>query len=227
MIRTTTVILASTLLALAGCATPQKMDLTRETQQVDVSKKSVVLISAEIANLHKPDYQPGATVVHVEKPNADKSEDRLNFAVDAEGTEVTKSGNRYLLRVSIEPGKYVLRGISGTSGNFPVRGMFFMPLHVDLDVVPGSIIYAGRIQGRIRARDEGKNEFRAGSVIPLIDQSVTGFSSGTFDVTVMDVENEDLARFRSAFPALRASKIVKQVLPPFNRAVAQSWWESR
>jgi hypothetical protein len=216
---------ASAAMALGGCATPTKMDLTREVQQIDVSKKSILLLSAEISNPYKSGYQPNASVVHVEKPNASSSEDRLNFLVDAEGTEATPSGNKYLFRISLEPGKYVLRGVTGSSGTFPVRGMFFMPLHMDIEVKPGSVVYAGRVRGTVRARDEANNEFRAGPVIPLIDQSVTGFSSGTFDVAILDAEKEDLARFQNAFPALRSSRVAKQVLPPFNRKVAQTWWE--
>jgi hypothetical protein len=199
------------------------MELTKETDKIDISGKSMLLMSAVIANDYKPDYQPDARVLYVEKENAQNSEDRLNFLADLDGTISTARGNKYMFRMSLQPGRYKLLGISGTSGSFPVRGTFFMPIHADVIVEPATIAYLGRVEGRIRERNG--NEFRAGIVLPLIDQAVTGFSGGTFDVMVSDATAEDIQVMQNIFPALNGLAIQPRVLPPFDRQKAQKWWE--
>jgi hypothetical protein len=54
---------------------------------------------------------------------------------------------------------------------------------------------------------------RAGSVIPLIDQSVTGFSSGTFVVEVSENYEEDTQLITKRFPYLAGKDIRKMILP--------------
>lgn len=71
-----------------------------------------------------------------------------------------------------------------------------------------------------------QNEFRAGLPFPLVDQAVTGFSGGTFDVEIIDQFEKDELEFKSRFPALRDVNIQKAILPPFDRTKAQKWWEA-
>jgi len=208
---------------LSGCATPVKMGLNKESTHVDVSKESLLLLTAKLSNAYKPSYQPEAYALQVEKQDADESAERFNFLADKEGTVKSPEGNEYVFRVSIPPGNYVIRGITGFSGIFPVRGNFFLPLHSDVTVTPQSVVYLGRVEGNVRERQDG--EFRAGAPVPLIDQAVTGFSGGTFDVTITDSSDKDLAQLKTIFPALQTVEVQKNVLPPFDRARAQQWWE--
>jgi hypothetical protein len=67
-------------------------------------------------------------------------------------------------------------------GIFPFHGFFFAPLHEDLDVEPNSVVYLGQVDATAVERKDG--ELRAGPVIPLIDQAATGFSGGTWDISV-------------------------------------------
>ncbi|TLS75692.1 hypothetical protein FE236_09020 [Mariprofundus erugo] len=99
-----------------------------------------------------------------------------------------------------------------------------MPIHGDIEVKANSVTYIGRASGVMRERHG--NEFRAGPVIPLVDQSVTGFASGTFDVTISDQSQEDISAYQDIFPALRKADIEVHVLPPFDRERAQRWWDS-
>jgi len=48
---------------------------------------------------------------------------------------------------------------------------------------------------------------------PFIDQSIAGFSSGTFDVVVEDKFDEDMKSFISEYPALKKVKVEKSILP--------------
>lgn len=210
---------------LAGCATPLSMDIKRDTPQIDVSKKSLLLMSAEITNEYKPGFQPNPRIVYFEKPVVNGSEDRLNFIVDDQAAVKNGSGDRYLFRMQVEPGEYVIRGVGSFARRFPIMASFFMPMHSTVTVPPNAVVYLGRVSGKVRERNEAANEFRAGAPIPLVDQGVAGASGGTFDVVIADAEAEDIPSFRAQFPVLNSQTIVKQVMPAFNRQVAQQWWQ--
>ena len=160
----------------------------------------------------------------VETPNAKDSKDRLNFMTDREGTFVTKDMNKYIFRARLKPGKYVVQGIFGYSGIFPVHGTFFMPLHCEIEAKKGEVIDLGKVIAHTRKRQG--NEFRAGPLLPLLDQAVTGFSETTFVVQTEASQAADLKEMKILFPALRTAQIVEDPLPPFDREAAQKWWEA-
>jgi hypothetical protein len=62
-------------------------------------------------------------------------------------------------------------------------------------------------------------------LLPLIDQAITGMSNNTWDVKVEDMSAKDLALFRDNYPALRPVTVETTLLPPFDRAAAQRWWD--
>ncbi|MDB4983094.1 MAG: hypothetical protein JWM82_3846, partial [Myxococcales bacterium] len=100
---------------------------------------------------------------------------------------------------------------------------FFAPLHAPLHVAAPGVYYLGHVDAAVR---EGVgNELKAGVSVPLIDQSIAGASGGTFDVAISDQWTIDEPLFRNAFPGLDGVPIQKMILPPFNRAVAQKWWQ--
>lgn len=76
-------------------------------------------------------------------------------------------------------------------------------------------------------RERQGNEFRAGPVIPLIDQGVAGASGGTFDIVVSDQWDTDQALFEKNFPALKGIEVRKSLVPAFDRAKAQKLWEAQ
>jgi hypothetical protein len=99
-----------------------------------------------------------------------------------------------------------------------------MPIHANVEAKSNTVTYIGRASGITRKRQEG--EFRSGPPLPLLDQSVSGFSGSTFDVELSDQREEDLKAFRLIFPALTDVDIQIDALPPFDRERAQSWWEN-
>jgi len=106
-----------------------------------------------------------------------------------------------------------------------VRGSFFTPLHTPLESKSPGVFYLGHVSAVVRERQG--SEFRAGPAIPLIDQGVVGASGGTFDIAIVDGLASDEPQFRSRFPALNGATVQKAILPPFDRAKAQKWWEER
>lgn len=92
-----------------------------------------------------------------------------------------------------------------------------------MEVTDNGVFYLGQVNAVVRERQG--NEFRAGPPIPLIDQAVIGASGGTFDIEIVDAQARDEALFRERFPALKDATIRKAMLPGFDRARAQKWWE--
>lgn len=216
--------LAAILSLMSGCATVHEMGVDKNTETLNLNGDGLVLMSLELSNQYKPDYQPQVLVTHVETPDADSTEDRHNFKTDLDGTINSGGGSRYMLRMQLKPGKYVVRGATCMYRALLLNAICLLPIHADIEVSADTVTYLGRVSGVMRERKD--DEFRAGPVIPLIDQGVTGFSSSTFDVTISDQSEEDLKSYRMLFPALSKAEIRPGILPPFDRARAQAWWET-
>ncbi|MFL6624737.1 MAG: hypothetical protein ACJ8NR_19270 [Sulfurifustis sp.] len=225
--RSLIVILAFLALVLSGCATPLPMAFEDDSYRMTETSKPVLLMTATIKNKYKTSYQPRLLVVNVEKPDAKDSSDRLNFKADEKARNETDSpdaGNSYLIRLELEAGRYQIMGLTSLATVFPVNGFFFAPLHSSIEVKERGVFYLGHVNATVRERQG--NEFKAGPSIPLIDQAVVGASGGTFDIEITDNFATDEGVFRSKFPALAGVTIKKAILPAFDRAKAQQWWEA-
>ena len=213
-------------LALTGCATRTKMAFQDDADRLTEKSKPVFLMTATIKNTYKTSFQPRLIIVHVEKPGAKEAADRLNFTMDDKAKNETDSadtGNSYLLRLELDPGRYEILGLSSQARSFPIIGFFFAPMHSDVEVKGGGVFYLGHVTATVRERQG--NEFKAGPSIPLIDQAIAGASGGTFDIAITDELAVDEPAFRAKFPALAGVTITKAILPAFDRAKAQQWWE--
>lgn len=206
---------------LAGCA--PGMSLKSTTPAVDVGKQSLLLLSVQVANGKVPACIPEAAQFVVEGAGGQS----LTFRADQEGlvaNRVERNYNRYVMRVALDPGAYTVRGVGGICRMFPFTGNWFLPIHGEIEVPPGQVVYAGRVTGV--TRDKTDADFRAGQMIPLIDQATVGFSNGTWDVTISDASADDLPAMKQAFPALQAVSVRTLILPPFDRREAYTWWDT-
>ncbi len=213
-------------LLLSGCATPTKMAFADGTDAVAKTNKPVFLLTATIKNTYKQKFQPKLLVVNVERAEVKGSADRINFTMDDKAKHETGSpisGNDYFLRLELEPGEYVIRGLTSMSQSFPITALFFAPLHVKVDSTKPGVYYLGHVEATVRERQE--KEFKAGPSIPLIDQAVAGASGGTFDIAISDQWEKDGPKFLSRFPVLNSVAVEKAIMPPFDREKAQQWWE--
>jgi hypothetical protein len=144
----------------------------------------------------------------------EKSED-LAFTVVQPYRASADEANQFeefLVSLALAPGTYELTGVRVASGSVLMPGNGMVPVNATFQVPPGKAIYLGRIEA-VRRERQG-DEPRAGPVIPLIDQSVTGFSGGTFDVKLFDGYDHDLPLMRAEYPALRNLTVEKLLLPP-------------
>jgi hypothetical protein len=211
---------------VTGCATKTPMVFGDDGEKLSDKSKPVLLMTATIKNSYKPGYQPKVLVLHVERPGATESKDRMNFVMDDKAKNESDDpvkGSQYFIRMELEPGTYDIKGMTSMSQSFPVIATFFTPMHSVLNVKGSGVIYLGHVEATVRERQG--NEFKAGPSIPLLDQALSGASGGTFDVAITDAFATDEALFRSRFSALKDAAITKQILAPFDRAKAQDWWE--
>jgi hypothetical protein len=200
------------------------MAFEKGAKTIDTSEKSVVLMAVEISRSDDSRFVPKPIAVKLELPNAKSKEERQNFKLNEDQDTVVDGGRLvYLTRMALKPGKYKMGDVTGLASAFPFVGTFVVPLLMDLEVKPNSITYVGRVTAKLRPRQG--DEFRAGPVVPLIDQAATGLSGGTWDVTTENMSQRDLALYRAQFPALQSATIETSPLPPFDRAAAQRWWD--
>jgi hypothetical protein len=213
-------------LIMPGCATRMNMAFQDDAQKLTPTSKPVFLMTATVKNTYKTYFQPKLSVVFVEKEGAKEKEDRFNFSMDEKSkneTNTLESGNNYLMRMELNPGSYEVRAILGQAYGFPLVGTYLLPVHAPFKSIGPGVFYLGHIEADVRERKD--NEFKAGPAVPLIDQAITGASTGTFEVVISDQFDKDEPAFRAKFPALAGVEIKKMIVPPFDRKKAQEWWE--
>ena len=207
----------------AGCASVPYMPLA-ENQPIVDSSKPLFLMSVVLKNEYKERWQPRVLNVILEKDGEAGKPQVVVFRMDASGTVTPESGSStYLVRFPAEPVPHTIRGFNSMASAFPIHGFYFVPLHASLAKAEGGVYYLGSVKAVIRERKDG--EFRAGPLIPLIDQAFAGASGGTFDIEIADAYEADIALFRKTFAALKDVEIKKAVLPKWDRAKAQLFWE--
>ena len=209
---------------LTGCANISPMAFDRNASSVDTSAKSIVLMTIDVYRGDDSRYVPHPTLLLLTKPNGSDKEEALGFRITENVDAVAEEGHKiYLARVALAPGQYKVVHVFGDANAFPFHGFFFVPIFEPLVVTPGSITYIGRVSATLRPRADG--EFRAGPLLPLIDQSVTGVSVSTWEINIDNKSEQDLALYRSTYPFLAGAQIAVAPLPPFDRAAAQRRWD--
>ena len=203
--------------AMTGCA-GHKMALTKGQANIDVAKTSIALLSVKVSNQYKPSCQldiAGPVIC----PQSETCSRYPPYLHKTEGPYRSEKDrfNEYLLSLELESGTYNLQYF-WVKFEIPllVGAVGKIPLDTKIDIMPNTISYLGHIDAVLRER-KNDDEIRAGLVIPLIDQAVAGFSTGTFDVVVEDKYDEDMKLFVSEYPALQNTIVEKSILPQWIR----------
>ncbi len=216
-------------LVFGGCASTKPMAYGPDPASVKTAdKQPIYLMTVTVKNPFKTYYLPTLVRVFVERGDGKADGDKFSFAPDEPAKNEMNTdadGNRYFLRLPLDAGKvHRIPQVHFMAAKFPLIGNYYLPLNAELAAGEPGVVYLGHVEASVRERKD--NEFRAGPVIPLIDQNVSGASSGTWDVTVTDKWATDEALFRQRFPALGTSPVRKVVLAPFDRARAQREWDT-
>lgn len=202
---------------LTGCATTP-MPYSKDGETVDLKNNAVVLFTITQKNEYRKGFQPKVDYLYGAVEGSKESKDRFTLAPDDKSEFVTNTvekGNKYLMRVMLKPGTYFLSHALSHARFFPITTTYWLPIASPFKVEGPGVIYLGNISGNIRERKEG--EFRAGGVLPLIDQAIGGASGGTYDITIADEWEKDQVDFLQRFPQLKDIEVKKVILPPFNR----------
>lgn len=204
------IILVLAVVFLTACASGGSLKKSDST--LDTSKQSVLLLSLDLGRHIASRYIPYPQAIRFAYKDAQGKYAIKAIVVDKDaGESASEISNKFLLSASLEPGRYKLESIIGRANAFPFIGHFWLPLLLEFDVPVNSVVHVGHINAMLRPRVG--EEFRAGSVIPLLDQSATGISGSTFDVEVSDATEKDISEFKDNFPVLQNFEINKQILP--------------
>lgn len=200
-------------MVLSGCG--GNLALVKGQAELNASDSSIVLVPIKIANINKPGYQP--VLLSASLDGAD------GHRIDVDGSLFKEEKNKYkeyLMSFILKPGVYTLTDIIGNYKIMLLLNAYcLVPISAAFEVKPNSITYLGHINADIVERKDD-NADRAGSLFPLMDQAIAGFSNGTFVINVEDHYDEDVARYREAYPALKSAKIDKSILPQWKSSKA-------
>ena len=199
---------------MSGCA-GHKMAVTKGQSDIDLTKKSIALLSVRISNQYKPSRQLAlqSVIICPQSEQNCKHDPPSNPGSPYKPYKREKDYfNEYLLKYELESGTYNIDGLY-TTYRIPTLtfGIGFAKLNLTTEIKPNSISYLGHIDIVLREK-KNNAEISAGSAIPFIDQYLAGFSSGTFDVVVEDKFDEDMKSFISEYPALQKVKVEKSIL---------------
>jgi hypothetical protein len=206
-----------TLGILSGCASMKPMALSKETQAIDLTQESVAVMTVRVGNTYKTGYQPRLRYVAVRSEEGEKKNTAFQIGeLLSRDESETNQFEEAVVSFSLPPGKYQLRTVGVASQSLLTPGSGMVPVFTRFEVKPQQVVYLGRIEAVRRERkDDG--ELRAGIVIPLIDQAVSGYSGGTFDVVIRDSYEKDVATLRTLYPALQKVQVTKAVLPKWRK----------
>ncbi|MBL9127645.1 MAG: hypothetical protein JNL97_08360 [Verrucomicrobiales bacterium] len=127
-------------------------------------------------------------------------------------TEVDKDHHAdFLCSVQLDPGTHTIDFILGPAGDgFLVNGRFDLEPDLRFELPAQGVTYLGRLNLLSRERKEG--ERRSGPLLPLIDQSVTGYANSHTDITVEDRADADIPRALELHPVLQGVTISKSLI---------------
>jgi len=203
---------------MSGCA--GNMALTKDQSEIDLSSKSIALLTVKISNQNKPSRQVNLNNIIICPESVMNCRKDISTYPGGPYKIYKKEKdffNEYLLSFALESGRYNLEGFY-TTYNIPmlVAGVGYGDLKLETEIKPNSISYLGHLNITLREKT-GDTEICAGDAIPHLDQAMPGFSSGTFDVVVEDKFDEDMKSFISEYPALQQVKVEKSILPEWIR----------
>ena len=211
------VLFVSLALVVAGCATTNALD---DGKEVTADGKSMAVLVLTITNKHKLKYTPKPKGIYVSsKKTKDHESSLLILGVPKDPrrhqANPDSTYDEYLVGMRLEPGSYTMRNIGVDSNKFPILGSGIVPMGMDFEVKSNTVTYLGRIDVLRRKKEEG--DYMAGIPFPLIDQAVSGYSNGTFDVKIVDNYENDVEMFKEKYTALKSYTVEKNVLPAWQR----------
>ena len=192
---------------LTGCAGIRPMALSSFKGESELNDTSIGLFTLRTTNEYKPSFQPAVKWVEIVPSDSGEGQ---KFKVEKPYRKVKKQFYEYLISINLKPGTYYVGMVMGRSNNIIISASFQFPVSARFDMPQRSVVYLGHVDMKNRERKEG--EPRSGSVIPLVDQSVAGYSGGTFDVVITDRRDDDIPVFLQEYPFLKKVSIESKIM---------------
>jgi hypothetical protein len=199
---------------LFSCTVPAKMPFAEDDDTIKETDGALMIMTATVKNQFRPAHQTHYMTMHIERSGSGEKEIVFDIPREEKARENSKEqGAKFLVRFQLAPGNYRLVGFRGMTqdGGWPTLGNFYMPLHIDFEIPASGVYYLGDVNGVNRERKDG--EFRSAPAVPgPNDAQNAGFYEGTFELSVDDILDEDVALFRQRFSYLRGKTIERQIL---------------
>ncbi len=189
------------------------MALSEKTGALDIAQESVALMTLKMSNQYKPGFQPYVSYVAVHTIGGGP---RYSFKAGRPYLEAKREFNAYLISMRLPAGNYRLVAIVGWGGShkaYASLGNFCLAVNRTFKIEPNTVVYLARVEAVNRKR-RNPREPRAGAVIPLIDQALSGFGGGTFDVKIYNNYDKDLALFKQEYPVIGSYDVKKTLFSP-------------
>ena len=182
------------VMSFCGCSSLKPMALNKNPEELDLNKKSIGLFTLNFMNRYKPKYSPFAKSIEI---------------ISQDGKRVKYQGST-LCSVDLEPGVYTIGKVSGFATTALIYGQFNFDVGVTFELPPDTVAYLGHID--MVNRKKVKGEPSSGGIFPLIDQGVSGFAGGTFDITVSDRSDTDIPMFEETYPELEKYIVTANIM---------------
>jgi hypothetical protein len=213
------------VLVVSGCAA-HHMALTKGQSDVDLTKKSIALLSVKTSNQLAPTFQFNlfSAIICPQSETCSNPRPYLYKANSPYNSEKDRF-NEYLLSFELEPGTYYIRSVGTIYDSYLSEAGGYVPLDLKIDIRSNTISYLGHIDVILRERKTDTEKIAGRELVnisPMVrielkNKSRVGFSTGTFDVIVEDKFDEDMKLFISEYPALQKVKVEKSILPQWIR----------
>ncbi len=190
-----------------GCASTKPAALTRVKSAADL-KSPIGIFVLRTENQYKTNYQ--STVLAV-RTKAESTGKRTMWRVKKPSEGDKDRYSEYWVSVALEPGRYEIDRVVGQAGDgFLIIGHFDVEPQLEFELPGAGVHYLGRVNLISRERKDG--EPRSGPMLPLIDQSVTGYSNSSTDISIEDAAETDVPKFVGAHPALQGVSVSKSIM---------------
>jgi hypothetical protein len=174
-------------------------------------------MTVRISNNNNTSYQPEIKYAFIWDTTS-KGDDREKYSIKVSDPyqEEEDQYNDYVISFKLPPGDYQLREIFAQSGTFPFVGTFSVPLYDEITIPENEVFYLGHIYANV-VEKTNDDQIAAGPLFPLVDQSFTGASGGTFIVNIEDRFESDLGLIKSMFSYLDNREIINRSLPAWQK----------
>jgi hypothetical protein len=189
---------------LSSCANQQL--LSNPTDRIEPGKDAILLMTFRISNKVKPQCEQFLEMAIF---------DKTGYIAKQPGLSAVNNCKEYIVSMKVPSGVKILNSLRvGSRSSILSSAVCDIPMNMTINVESEHVYYLGQIEAVLRKSKEG--EPRA-ALLPLIDAATTGFSEGTWDITIRDNYQHDMELIKSRFPGVQGAKVDKNILPAWVR----------